>query len=221
MQIKWRHSIVLSNGTITPGEEKDTQQRLKEFPWPDVTGKSVLDIGTWDGAFAFEAEKRGASKVVANDWDVWNSPNGDAGFKFAHDDLQSHVLPYKCSIYDITPQLHVDIVLFLGVLYHLRHPLLGLDKIYNILNPGGVLVLETHCDLCPFGRSAIAVYPNGESNDDVTTYWGPNGAAIIDLLTISHFTDIKMMQLLPSPYSVRGTNKGDYCRGIFYATKNA
>ncbi len=52
---------------------------------PDLHGKSFLDIGTWDGWFAFTAERLGASRVVALDHFVWDMPEyGKGGFDLAH-----------------------------------------------------------------------------------------------------------------------------------------
>jgi tRNA (mo5U34)-methyltransferase len=70
----WWHSIDLGNGMVTPGQKS---QALLSAEWealrlPKLAGKSVLDIGTWDGFFAFEAERHGAARVVALDHYVWS-----------------------------------------------------------------------------------------------------------------------------------------------------
>jgi tRNA (mo5U34)-methyltransferase len=65
--IDWWHPIDLGNGVVTPGIDC-TPSRLAEIRLPeDLRGKSVLDIGAWDGFFSFEAERRGARRVLATD----------------------------------------------------------------------------------------------------------------------------------------------------------
>ena len=69
--IAWYHSIDLGHGIVTPGLD-DTRHRLPAVGLPnDLTGVTVLDIGAWDGFFSFEAERRGASRVLAVDSFSW------------------------------------------------------------------------------------------------------------------------------------------------------
>ena len=92
----------------------------------------MLDIGCWDGLFSFECERRGAERVVAAD--LWENAGRDA-FDFAREELGSKVEPLECDVYDLPGKLggeRFDLVLFLGVLYHLRHPLLGLEKVGGV-----------------------------------------------------------------------------------------
>ena len=84
-KIEWWHKIDLGNGIITPGKV-NTFEKLKRIGLPDdLTGKSVLDIGAWDGFYSFEAERRGASRVVAIDWVAWNTSGWPSkkGFELA------------------------------------------------------------------------------------------------------------------------------------------
>lgn len=70
-KIKWWHQIDLGQGVITSGPDP-TIERIEWLGVPkDLRGKTVLDIGAWDGAFAFEAERRGASRVLAVDEFIW------------------------------------------------------------------------------------------------------------------------------------------------------
>jgi tRNA (mo5U34)-methyltransferase len=70
----WWHSIQLAEGVITPGVKTPEMlaQELNNMRLPDLHGKSVLDIGAWDGFFSFTAEKLGAGKVLALDHYVWS-----------------------------------------------------------------------------------------------------------------------------------------------------
>jgi len=69
----WFHSIDVGNGVVTNGAKSPEQMRREweQMRLPDLRGKSVLDINAWDGFFAFEAEKRGASEVTALDFFMW------------------------------------------------------------------------------------------------------------------------------------------------------
>ncbi|MGH9114311.1 MAG: class I SAM-dependent methyltransferase [Acidimicrobiales bacterium] len=68
-QIGWFHSIDLGNGVVTSGINNEVLGRPGAYP--DVRGRSVLDIGAWDGMYSFKAEQEGAARVVALDHYVW------------------------------------------------------------------------------------------------------------------------------------------------------
>lgn len=76
-------------------------------------------------------------------------------------------------VYDLSPEKVgvFDVVLFLGVLYHLSHPLLGLERVASVT--GDLLIPETHVDLLDHRRPAMAFYPGGKLGGDVTNWWGP------------------------------------------------
>src|SRR5262245_7170405 len=69
----WFHSLDLGHGVITPGRKRAEihDRELASFRLPDLRGKSVLDIGAWDGFYSFAAERLGAARVVALDRHVW------------------------------------------------------------------------------------------------------------------------------------------------------
>src|SRR4030081_743857 len=70
-EVRWFHRIDLADGVITPGAD-DTPEKLKTLHLPqDLRGTTVLDIGAWDGFFSFEAERRGAARVLATDSFIW------------------------------------------------------------------------------------------------------------------------------------------------------
>jgi tRNA (mo5U34)-methyltransferase len=92
----------------------------------DLTGKSVLDIGCNGGFYAVEMKRRGAARVLGVDSD----PDYLAQARFAADALDLDIEFRELSVYDVGALgERFDIVLFMGVLYHLRHPLLALDLI--------------------------------------------------------------------------------------------
>jgi len=123
----WWHSFELPDGTEIRGacDLAGLKNRIAQFPIPaDLRGKRVLDIGAWDGWFSFEMERRGAEVMAIDCWD-------NSRFREMHDMLSSRVDYRQHDIYELTPELvgRFDIVLFLGVLYHLKHPLLALERV--------------------------------------------------------------------------------------------
>ncbi len=102
--------------------------RIAQFPIPaDLTGKRALDIGAWDGWFTFEMERRGAEVVAI---DRWDNPR----FREMHAALGSRAEYRQMNVYDLDPAKlgRFDVVLFLGVLYHSKHPLLALERVCSV-----------------------------------------------------------------------------------------
>jgi tRNA (mo5U34)-methyltransferase len=123
----WWHSFELPDGSIIQGvnDLAGQKSRIAQFPIAaDLTGKRVLDIGAWDGWFSFEMERRGAEVMAVDNWD-------NDRFRYIHQALGSRVDYRILDVYDLHPDKigRFDIVLFLGVLYHLKHPLLALEKV--------------------------------------------------------------------------------------------
>ena len=83
-----------------------------------------------------------------------------------------------------------DVVLFLGVLYHMRHPLLALEHAASVT--GGQLIVETHVDLSFLRRPAMAFYPGHELLLDQTNWWGPNVEAVVAMLRDCGFPRVEV-----------------------------
>ncbi len=193
--IKWWHAIDLGHGIVTPGPDP-TPGRLPEMQIPeDLTGLSVLDIGAWDGFFSFEAERRGAARVLATDSFCWGQGGWGtkAGFELARRALRSRVEDLTVDPLDLSPEKvgTFDLVLFLGVLYHMRHPLLVLERVFSVTR--GQLILVTHVDLAALDRPAIAFYQGDELNQDPTNWSGPNPAAVVAMLRVVGFRDVRVV----------------------------
>jgi SAM-dependent methyltransferase len=106
----------------------------------DFQNKIVLDIGCRDGLFSLEAERRGAATVHGIDNDV-----STGAVEFLIPFFKSKVKMEELNLYELDPS-HIgkfDIIMFFGVLYHLRYPYWGLRKITDCLNMDGLLLLES------------------------------------------------------------------------------
>lgn len=149
----WYHTLELTPEVVTPGWF-DLRASAARLPWPDLRGKRCLDIGTYDGFYAFEMERRGASEVIATDlsdhseWD-WPpdaraygpdflaavaGPEKGLGFRIAREALSSSVVRRELSIYDLSPEAVgcFDFVVCGALLLHLRDPLRGLEAVREI-----------------------------------------------------------------------------------------
>ncbi len=195
-RIRWYHSIDLGHGIVTRGESNN-QRTLKRLGLPPrLAGMSVLDIGAWDGFFSFEAERRGARRVLATDHTCWSGPGWGTkdGFMLARRALNSRVEDLDIDVPDLTPERIgvFDLVLFLGVLYHLRHPLLALERVSSVT--GRQLILETQADMLHCFRPACAFYPGDELNRDPTNWFGPNPAAVVAMLRDVGFRKVEVVR---------------------------
>jgi tRNA (mo5U34)-methyltransferase len=230
----WYHTIDLGSGIVTPGAD-DTPQRLARLSLPQsLEGLTVLDIGAWDGFFSFECERRGAARVVAADYYSWRGGGwgSKAGFELAREALGSRVEDVDIDVMDLTPDRigTFDLVLFLGVLYHLHHPFLALEKVAAVTR--GTVIVETVVDMVGLARPAMAFYPGSELNGDPTNWWGPNPAAVVGMLETVGFHESRLVTQVPGAvyraaravsHAVRGRNtlaaafRQD--RAVFHATK--
>jgi tRNA (mo5U34)-methyltransferase len=193
--IDWWHQIELPGGYVTPGPDRSAD-KLAALHLPDLTGKTVLDVGAFDGYFSFAAERLGASRVVALDSYVWRKPGGKDGFEYARRALASNVEDIELDVLDISPETvgHFDVVLFLGVLYHMRHPLLALERVAEVANER--LVVETLVDLTFLRFPAAAFYP-WDMLGDSTNWWGPNRAAVVGMLNSVGFERVATYSTKP------------------------
>jgi tRNA (mo5U34)-methyltransferase len=195
-RIRWFHRIELGNGIVTPGVD-DSSVKLQSLGVPEnLAGKTVLDIGAWDGFFSFEAERRSAKRVLATDSFCWGGAGWGTkeGFDFARRILNSRVEDREIDVMHLSPEKvgAFDVVLFLGVLYHMRHPLLALDILGSVTAPGGVAIIETHVDMLHLERSAIAFYPGTELNGDGSNWCGPNPFAVEGMLKEAGFKKVEV-----------------------------
>ena len=179
-----------------------------------VEGKSVLDLGAWDGAFSFEAERRGAARVVACDHFCWvgNGPGKKAAFELAKRSLRSKVEEKVSTIeeLDVAGLGTFDVVLFMGILYHLKNPLLGLERAAALAHD--FMVIETVFSMNLGSNPAMEFFPGTELANDQTNWWAPNIACVESMLRVAGFKDIEVPTIEPRPDI-------EYTRGFFFAQK--
>jgi len=194
----WWHSIDLGHGVVTPGHKtrEIVQAEWAALRLPELRGKSVLDIGAWDGWFSFEAERRGASRVLAADHYCWGGPGWGtkAGFDYAHARYGSQVQSREMNVQDMSPANPgvFDTVLLLGVLYHLKDPLSALEHAASVT--GETLVVETVTAFDPFPWKLAAYYEGDEFNGDPTNFWAPNRACLAAMLRDVGFKRVEMVR---------------------------
>lgn len=189
----WYHRIELPGGVVTPGASP-LDADAYGVP-PDLSGKRVLDVGAWDGYWSFEALRRGAKEVVAIDdfSDYLGKLAPEQRQAWATFDLCREALGYdeqlcdriEMSVYDVNPEMlgTFDVVFFFGTLYHLRHPLLGLDALSSVCS--GELYVETTIldDYSAYGSAfggrysgdhvVMEFYPTNEYAGNPTNWWNP------------------------------------------------
>jgi tRNA (mo5U34)-methyltransferase len=189
---RWWHEIELAPGIVTPGEDSNRKKLpiLDGLGLPgDLDGARLLDIGASDGYFSFEMERRGA-EVVAMDF----VPEDYSGFATARKILGSDVTYHMDNVYNLALEKHgeFDIILFLGVLYHLRKPLAALDAIRSVTKKNAQLFVATFLIdeyfLLPDGTVTTLdelnpalkdvpiwqAYPGDSLNGDSTNCFAPN-----------------------------------------------
>ena len=189
----WWHSFDFPSGERVEGVRSIDELRLHlaQYPIPkDLSGKRVLDIGAWDGWFSFEMESRGAEVVAV---DCWDNPK----FRDAHRRLDSHVHYCVKDLYELTPREigYFDIVLFFGVLYHLKHPLLALEKVCALSRDMACVesfVIDGDLPKKREFRRAIAeFYETDELNGQTDNWMAPNRSCLLAFCRTAGFARVR------------------------------
>jgi tRNA (mo5U34)-methyltransferase len=195
----WWHSFELPDGGTIEGVSplQSLKDRIAQFPLAaDLRGKRVLDIGTWDGWFAFEMERRGAEVVAIDNWD-------NPRFHEIHAIYKSRVDYRIIDIYDLTPERvgRFDIVLFMGVLYHLKHPLLALERVCALTR--GIACVDSFvlreemrpgCDI--ERRPVMEFYETDEMGGQEDNWCGPSLSCLVAMCRTAGFARAEPLGLL-------------------------
>jgi tRNA (mo5U34)-methyltransferase len=180
----WHQCFHLSPKILTPGVN-DIEWLWSQVGAPSsLEGLSVLDIGTTNGGGAFLAEARGAQRVVATD--IVDPDH--FGFAELHNALDSSVEFVRGSVYELPEILNeqFDVVLFLGVLYHLRHPLLGIDCVRRLTR--GVLFLESAVTGTLTDPPSASFFRHDELNGDGSNWFLPTVSCLSDWVESGGFS---------------------------------
>jgi tRNA (mo5U34)-methyltransferase len=193
-EIHWFHSMDLGHDVRVKGDT-DPALMVPRLHLPDLHGKSVLDVGAWDGFMSFEAERRGAARVLATDSFSWHGDGWGtkAGFELAREALGSRVEDREIDVMELSPDAigSFDVVMFLGVLYHMRDPVGALERVASVT--GDLLVLETEVGMLLRRRPAAFFYPGAELLEDHTNWWAPNPAAVLGMLRAVGFAKAEVV----------------------------
>ncbi|MGH9169855.1 MAG: class I SAM-dependent methyltransferase [Acidimicrobiales bacterium] len=222
-EMGWYHSIDLGDGIVTPGAVP--VDFIPDDLLPGFAGRSVLDVGAWDGGNAFRAERLGASRVVALDhyvwgvdihsrqlyWDdcatrgvlpdhsldeskFWNdSLPGRAGFDLAAAALGSSVEPVVADFMKVDLETigSFDVVLYLGVLYHMQEPLTALTRVRQVTRH--VAVIETEAvAIRRHSTDSLLMFLAGNSlRRDFGNWYLPTEQALHDLCRAAGFSSVE------------------------------
>lgn len=203
---EWFHNMDLRGVRTAPSHPLGDYPQLKWNRFAhaiplDLRGKTVLDIGCNAGFYALEMKRRGADRVLGIDHD----PRYLAQAKLAADISELDIEWRQMSVYEVGElRESFDIVLFMGVLYHLRHPLLALDLlhehvvadrlVFQTMLRGSKDVKAVESDY-PFGETRVfddPAYPKmhfveNKYVGDETNWWIPNRACAEAMLRSAGF----------------------------------
>jgi SAM-dependent methyltransferase len=227
----WYHTLELAPGIVTPGRIDLRKVAAKLLP-DDLSGMRALDVGTFDGFWAFELEKRGA-EVVAIDLDAVGAaelpPNNRGaleeaaeelrvelglGFRLASRHLRSDVRLVSCDVLELSTEKidgPVDIAFMGALLVHLRDPVRALERIRATLVPGGRLL-----QLEGVSRRMSLLHPRRpvahlQTLDTQFNWWYPNHAALKAWLRTAGFVEITDLGLYRPP---QRRPMADWYRGL-------
>jgi len=202
----WFHNLRLGGVETAPDHFLGDYPALKWARFADalpadLTGRTVLDIGCNAGFYSIEMKRRGAARVVGVDWDPRYLAQARLAAELSGVDLELK----RMSVYDVGALgERFDVVLFMGVLYHLRHPLLALDLLYEHA-VGDLLVFQSMqrgtdavlplAEDYPFDERSIFDTPGFPAlyfverkySADWTNWWIPNRAAVEAMLRSAGF----------------------------------
>jgi len=198
----WYHTIDLGNGLVTDGWF-DLRPYVAKYCLPErMDGMRALDIGTWDGFWAFEMERRGAEVVALDveheseyDWPPrrrpkeWTVTERGKGFRLAKEILGSNVERVECNIYRALPEDlgTFDLVFCGAVLLHLRDQLLALERLANLCRGQFVFADEYDrlSELIPFPVSRYHA-----DRDKAVVFWLPARKTWKRMLWTAGFDDV-------------------------------
>ena len=210
-ELQWYHSIELAPGVVTEGMY-DLRPLVDRYRLPDdLSGVRALDVGTFDGFWAFELERRGADVTALDidrtqqmDWPprlrpAEDEPRGQT-FALAHEALGSSARRVGTSIYEATPEVlggTFDLVFCGSVLIHLRDPMLALERMAGLCH-GRLVLTEEYSKRLEWLRPVPGVEFRG--NSPWMTWWRPTTRTWRDMVWCAGFEDVELLGKFAMPF---------------------
>ncbi len=185
----WYQTIPLGEGIATPGETGDAEQKKLEMMnlSGDLSGREVLDIGCNEGFFSFEAERRGAKRVLAID----KSQVAKEKFSLIKELKQSRVEFLFTDLLDLHPMDagKFDIVFFLSVFHHLRYPFNALDRIFQLTRGTAIMEFAEAVPIDDLGQALLVRRLSKRGHLHIL----PTRQFTLEMLFRAGFSDIKIL----------------------------
>jgi len=212
-EIDWYQTQELAPGLVTPGMF-DLRPLIPRYGIPeDLAGTRILEVGTFEGFWAFELERRGAAvtaldvdRVQALDWPPRLRPEEDGargeGFALAREALGSSVERVGMTIYEATPEGlggAFDLVFCASVLIHLRDPMLALERMAALCR-GRLILAEEYSRRLRFVPLAAAEF-RGET--PWMTWWRPSIRTWLSMVRAAGFDDVRPEARFRIPFRER------------------
>ena len=205
----WFHTFSLNteHALYTPGKARDHGYRLASIP-DTFDGLSALDVGAFDGFYAFLAETRGAERVLAVDneqyiewvrsrWAV--ELRGGEGFEAIRDLLGSRVRYQRMDAFDLDRlEEQFDFIFCFGILHRVDNPVGLLERLRRRLSPGGVILVETygiHGDNGADDGRVLVPSPDGIYEGDTYVYWQFSSSSLARLATLAGLGDFELHEM--------------------------
>lgn len=191
----WYHSIELPGGELHEGIQTLDQQRRRfaHFPIPEnLAGKTVLDIGAWDGWFSFEAERRGAQVTAM---DVVELPT----LLYAREKLSSKVDYRVLDLFELPNAgfKPFDYVFCLGLLYHVKHPLLSLEIVCSLTRQ--IAIVDSFVTDASEWRQhendtpTLEFYETDDLGGQLDNWFGPSVSALLGMCRAAGFARVELL----------------------------
>jgi tRNA (mo5U34)-methyltransferase len=217
----WYHTLDLGNGVVTKGMFDHRGFEDRHGLPVDLTGKRCLDVGTMDGFWAFEMERRGATEVFAVDIEDPEKLDWPASlrhqivktmeetkttrFELARQCFGSSVERRLCSVYELDPSElgEFDFVFCGDMLVHLKDPATAIEHIRSVCR-GTALITNPVKEIFPYRRRPLAQF----DGIDEFEWWLPNRAAFERLLRAAGFSRVETGPAFDLPAVAGGSWKG-------------
>lgn len=200
----WYNQMPFGHGVFTKSSKGIITYRWLDWVQlpKDLTGKSVLDIGAWEGFYSFECAARGARDVLAVDGPAWR--NGDLPrFEASRDIFNLPVRHQVSDLEDLSPTKDgiFDITLCFALFYNLKDPFLGMRILSSMTRESMLLISQVTDypmtdDKCYKGEVPYLVFrPGNESaeNQAPACWWRPNRECLVQVLLSSGFTSVDVL----------------------------